>query len=67
MNNPSLSTVVLLLSSSEGEVDLVKSWVEDVAGELLQVAVEGVGVKQLEDWSRQEGEGGVKWEAKDVR
>ena len=45
LNNSSLSTVVLLLSSSEGEVDLAESWVEDVAGELLQVAVEGVDVK----------------------
>ena len=39
----------------------------DDAGELLQVVVEGVGMKQLEDWSRQEGDGSVKWEAKDVR
>ena len=66
-NNPSLSTVVLLLGSSEGEVDLVECGVEDVNQELLQVTVEGVGVQQFEDWSRQEGEGSVKWEAKDVR
>ena len=58
---------MLLFSSSEGEVDLAESWVEDVAGELFQVTVEGVGVKQFEDWSRQERESGVKWEAKDVR
>ena len=40
---------MLLLSSSEGEVDLAESWVEDVAGELFQVTVEGVGVKQFKD------------------
>ena len=33
----------------------------------LQVVVEGVGVQQFEDRSRQKGEGSVKWEAKDVR
>ena len=36
--------VVLLFCSSEGEIDLVESWVEDVDGELFQVVVEGVGV-----------------------
>ena len=66
-NNPSLSAVVLLFSSSEGEVDLAERGIEDVDQELLQVAVEGVGVQQFEDRSRQEGEGSVKWEAKDVR
>ena len=67
MNSPSLSTVVQLFSSSEGEVDLVESLVEDVAGELFQITVEEVGVKQFKDWSRQEEEGGAKWKAKDVR
>ena len=67
MNNPSLSMIVLLFSSSEGEVDLAESWVEDVTGELFQITVEGVGVKQFKDWSRQEEEGGVKWEAKNIR
>ena len=67
MNSPSLSTVVLLFCFSEEEVDLVESWVEDVAGKLFQVAVEGVGVKQFKDRSRQEKEGGAKWEAKDIR
>ena len=67
LNNPSLSVVVLLFCSSEREADLVEGWVEDVVGELLQVAVEGVDVKQFEDWSRQEEEGGVKWETKDIR
>ena len=43
-NNPSLSTVVLLFSLSEGEVDLVEHGIEDVDRELLQVTVEGVGV-----------------------
>ena len=67
MNSPSLSAVVLLFCSSEEEVDLVESWVEDVAGKLFQVVVEGVGVKQFKDRSRQEKEGGAKWEAKDIR
>ena len=67
LNNPSLSMVVLLFCLSEGEVNLVEGWVEDVVGELLQVAVEEVGVKQFEDWSRQEEEGGVKWKTKDIR
>ena len=44
LTNPGLSVVVLLFCSSEGEVDLVESWVEDVDGELFQVTVEGVGV-----------------------
>ena len=43
LSNPSLSAVVLLFCFSEGEVDLVESWVEDIAGELFQVVVEGVG------------------------
>ena len=67
MNNTSLSTVVLLFCLSEEEIDLVEGGVEDVTRELLQVTIEGVDVKQLEDWSRQEGEGSAKWEAKDVR
>ena len=66
-NNLSLSMVVLLFSSSEGEVDLAECGIEDVDWELLQVMVEGVGVQQFEDRSRQEGEGSAKWEAKDVR
>ena len=40
-----LSMVVLLLGSGEGEVDLSKGWVKDFARELLQVAVEGIGVE----------------------
>ena len=67
LNNPSLSMVMLLFCSSEGEVDLVESWVEDIAGKLFQVAVERVDVKKFKDQSRQEKEGGMKWEAKDVR
>ena len=59
--------IVLLFHFSEREVDLVEGWVEDVAGKLLQVVVEGMGVKQLEDQSGQEEEGGAKWKAKDVR
>ena len=45
--------VMLLFYSSEGEIDLVEGWVEDGTRKLLQVAVEGVGVKKLEDWSGQ--------------
>ena len=67
LNNPSLSMVVLLFCLSKGEIDLMEGRVEDVTRELLQVMVEGVGVKQLKDWSRQEGEDSAKWEAKDVR
>ena len=56
-----------MLSSDEGEVDLTECRIEDVDQELLQVAVEGVGVQQFEDRSRQEGDGSAKWEAKDIR
>ena len=45
----------------------MEGWVEDITRELLQVMIEGVGVKQLGDQSRQEGEGSAKWEAKNVR
>ena len=58
---------MLLLCSSEGLVDLSKGWVKDFARELLQEAVEGMGVEEFKDWSRQEGEGGAKWEAKCIR
>ena len=54
LNDFGLSVVVLLLCLSEGEVDLVEGWIEDIARELLQVAVEEVGVKQLENQSGQE-------------
>ena len=67
LNDPSLASVVVLLCSGKEEIDLMESWVKDVTWELLQVAVEGVGVKQFEDRSRQEEEGGVKWEAKGIR
>ena len=40
-----MSTVVLLLGSEEGEIDLLERWVEDFARELLQVALEGMGVE----------------------
>ena len=40
-NNPSLSVVVLLFGSSEGEIDLAECGIEDVDWELLQVTVEG--------------------------
>ena len=67
MSGSCLSAVVLLLCSGEEEVDLLEGWVKDLAWELLQVVVEGMGVEQFEDGSRQEGEGGVKWESKNVR
>ena len=62
-----LSVIVLLLGSGEGEVDLLEGWVKDFAWEFLQVVVEGMGVEQFEDGSRQEGEGGVKRESKYIR
>ena len=58
-----LFQVVMLLGSGEREEDLGESGVEDVGGELLQVVVEGVGDEEIEDWSRQQGEGGVKGQA----
>ena len=36
---------MLLLGSGEGEIDLSEGWVKDFARELLQVVVEGMGVK----------------------
>ena len=40
-----LSTVVLLFCLSEDLVDLSEGWVKDYAWELLQEAVEGMGVE----------------------
>ena len=51
---------MILFGLGEGEEDLVEGWIENVTWELLQVAVEGVGVKQFKDGSWEEGEGGVK-------
>ena len=59
-----LSQVVVLFGSGEGEENLREGGVEDVHGELLQVAVEGVGDEEVKDWSRQQGEGGAKGQAK---
>ena len=59
-----LSQVVTLFSSGEGEKDLSEGGVEDVCGELLQVAVKGVGEEEVKDWSGQQGEGGAKGQAK---
>ena len=53
-----------LFDSGEGEEDFDEDRVEDICGELLQVAVEGVGDEEVQDWSRQQGEGGVKGQAK---
>ena len=46
-----LFQVVLLFSSGEGEEDLSEGGMENVGGELLQVVVEGVGDKEVKDWS----------------
>ena len=59
--------VEILFCLNEEEEDLKKDGVENVGWELLQVVVEGVGVKQVEDQSRQEGEGGAKGQAKHSR
>ena len=58
---------MLLFSSGERDVDLSESWIENLARELLQVAVEGVGVEEFKDRSHEEGEGGPKREANVVR
>ena len=44
-----LFQVAALLGLGEGEKDFGEGRVEDVGGELLQVAVEGVGDKEVED------------------
>ena len=62
-----LFLVVTLFSPGKGEEDLGEGRVEDICGELFQVAVEGVGDKEVKDWSRQQGEGGVKGQAKRSR
>ena len=46
-----LVQVVVLFGLGEGEEDLSKGRMEDVGGEFLQEAVEGVGDKEVEDWS----------------
>ena len=46
-----LFQVFTLFSLGEGEEDLREGWVKDAGGELLQVAVEGVGDKEVEDQS----------------
>ena len=61
---PDLSQVVMLFSLGEGEKDLGDGRMEDAHGELFQVVVEGVGEEEVKDWSRQQGEGGVKGQAK---
>ena len=53
-----------MFSSREGEEDLDKGRMEDAGGELLQVAVKGVGDEEVQDQSRQQGEGDVKGQAK---
>ena len=45
-----LFQVAALLSSGEGEEDFGEGGVEDIGGKLLQVVVEGVGDKEVEDW-----------------
>ena len=63
----SLSAVMLLLGSREGEVDLSERWIEDLARELLQVALEGMSMEEFEDGSHKEEEGAAKWKAKAAR
>ena len=46
-----LLQVATLFGSGEGEADFSEGGMEDVGGELLQVAVEGVGDKEVEDQS----------------
>ena len=58
---------MLLLSSGEGAINLLECREQDLAWELLQVVVEGVGVEQFKDRSNKEGEGCTKWEAKVTR
>ena len=48
---PDLFQVVMLLGSGEEEEDFNEGRVEDICGELLQVAVEGVGDEEVEDQS----------------
>ena len=62
-----LFQVVTLLGLDEGEEDFSESRVEDINREFLQVVVEGVGDKEVEDQSRQQGEGGAKGQAKRSR
>ena len=62
-----LSMIVLLLGPREGTVDLLECGVEDLTREFLQVALEGVGMEEFEDGSHEEGEGGMKREAKATR
>ena len=59
-----LLQVVVLFDLDEGEEDFDEDRVEDICGKLLQVVVEGVGDEEVEDWSRQQREGGVKGQAK---
>ena len=58
-----LFQVKALFGSGEGEEDLSEDWIENASWELPQVVVEGVDVKQVKDWSRQEGEGDAKGQA----
>ena len=56
--------VVSLFGLGEKEEDFRECGMEDVGGELLQVAVAGVGDEEVEDQSRQQEEGGAKGQAK---
>ena len=57
----------MLFRLGEGEEDLGKGRMENFNGEFLQVVVEGVGDEEVQDWSRQQGEGGMKGQAKQSR
>ena len=50
--NSNLVQIEMLCGLGEEEEDLEEGGIEDIAWELLQVAVEGVGVKQFKDQSR---------------
>ena len=56
--------VLTLFCSGERVEDLSESRIESSDGELLQIAVEGVGDEEVKDQSRQQGEGGAKGQAK---
>ena len=62
-----LFQIVMLLSSGEGEEDFDEGGVENIGGKLFQVVVEEVGDKEVQDQSRQQGEGGAKGQAKRSR
>ena len=59
-----LFQVEALFNLSEREEDLDKGGMEDLCGKLFQVAMEEVEDKEVKNRFRQQGEGGVKGQAK---